>query len=215
MILLEAVSKTEGARTVLREVSALMPTGQSIGILGGERSGKSTLLRLIAGLERPSRGRVTRRARTSWPLGEPMRLETRLSAADNVRVLARIHGASPAKTLDAVEAFAQFGPRLTMPFGSFSRRERNLLLTGLWLTLDFDCYLIDDFTQNESVFRRDFRKVFDQRCRRGWVVAASKSPGELKRFCTMGAVLSGGRLSLYETFTAAVASYEAIQARRA
>src|SRR5687767_12306839 len=111
MIRLDRVSKIDGPRTVLREVSALLPAGKSMGILGGERSGKSTLLRLIAGLESPSLGRVTRRARVSWPLGEPLRFEKRLSAADNVRVLARIHGASPTKTLDAVEAFAQLGSR--------------------------------------------------------------------------------------------------------
>jgi capsular polysaccharide transport system ATP-binding protein len=214
VIVLDRVTKTEGSRTVLRDVSALLPTGKSIGILGDAQSGKSTLLRLIAGLEKPSQGRVARRARVSWPLGETMRLEKKLSAEDNVRVLARIHGASPGRTLDAIAEFTQLGPRLGMPLGSFSGRERNLFLAGLWLSLDFDCYLIDDFGQSGSDFRRDYRKAFEARCRHGWILATSSSPGDLDGFCELGAILHRGALSMFDSFAAAAAFYDKLQGRR-
>lgn len=47
----EGLSRTHGARTVLDEVSFVVPEGQRCGILGPEGSGTSTLASILAGLE--------------------------------------------------------------------------------------------------------------------------------------------------------------------
>jgi len=49
---------TFGSRLVFRDLSCRFPTGRVSVILGGSGSGKSTMLRLIGGLVRPSAGRV-------------------------------------------------------------------------------------------------------------------------------------------------------------
>ena len=70
LLRIEAVSKSyasgASARLILRKVSAVIRdihrqgevTGQIVGFLGGSGVGKSTLLRILAGLESPSSGRV-------------------------------------------------------------------------------------------------------------------------------------------------------------
>jgi iron complex transport system ATP-binding protein len=49
----------EARQAVLNEVSARIPRGGLIGILGPNGSGKTTLLRLLGGLLRPSGGRIS------------------------------------------------------------------------------------------------------------------------------------------------------------
>ena len=55
---LRHVTKAFGARRVLDDVSLVVPTGQSLGILGRSGTGKSVALKHIVGLIRPDVGQV-------------------------------------------------------------------------------------------------------------------------------------------------------------
>lgn len=56
---LENVTKTYGRKFALQELNLSIPKGDVIGVLGPNGSGKSTLFRLLTGLTRADRGRVT------------------------------------------------------------------------------------------------------------------------------------------------------------
>src|SRR4051812_30021378 len=55
------LSKSFGGRAILRGADLDVPAGARIGVLGPNGGGKSTLLRILAGLETPDAGAVTRR----------------------------------------------------------------------------------------------------------------------------------------------------------
>ena len=57
-VALERVSMAYGDREVFRDLSCSFPRGKISVVLGGSGSGKSTVLRLIAGLVRPTGGRI-------------------------------------------------------------------------------------------------------------------------------------------------------------
>ncbi len=57
---LKAVAKGYGSRSVLRDVTLGVSAGERIGVVGQNGGGKSTLLRLIAGVEQPDAGALTR-----------------------------------------------------------------------------------------------------------------------------------------------------------
>ncbi|MFZ1924945.1 MAG: ABC-F family ATP-binding cassette domain-containing protein [Solirubrobacteraceae bacterium] len=57
---LKDVDKGYGSRSVLRDITLGVSTGERIGIVGQNGGGKSTLLQLIAGLEQPDAGALTR-----------------------------------------------------------------------------------------------------------------------------------------------------------
>lgn len=56
-------------KDVLRDVSITFRPGVNMGILGLNGQGKSTLIRIISGSERPDSGTITRKGRVSWPIG--------------------------------------------------------------------------------------------------------------------------------------------------
>ena len=60
LVNLKDVDKGYGSRSVLRDVTLGVAAGDRIGIVGRNGDGKTTLLRLIAGLEAPDAGAVTR-----------------------------------------------------------------------------------------------------------------------------------------------------------
>ncbi|MFN4157998.1 MAG: ABC transporter ATP-binding protein [Gemmobacter sp.] len=55
---IEGVSKSFGSFEAVRDVSLTIEKGEIFSLLGGSGCGKTTLLRVLAGFERPSRGRV-------------------------------------------------------------------------------------------------------------------------------------------------------------
>jgi ABC transport system ATP-binding/permease protein len=57
---LKAVGKGYGSRSVLRDITLGVSAGERIGLVGQNGNGKSTLLRLIAGVEPPDAGAITR-----------------------------------------------------------------------------------------------------------------------------------------------------------
>ncbi|MFZ1154882.1 MAG: ABC-F family ATP-binding cassette domain-containing protein [Solirubrobacteraceae bacterium] len=57
---LKSVEKGYGSRSVLRDITLGVSAGERIGVVGRNGDGKSTLLRLIAGVEEPDAGTLTR-----------------------------------------------------------------------------------------------------------------------------------------------------------
>ena len=71
----EQVSKTYGDRTVLDQVSFYLEPGDKVGVIGLNGTGKSTLLRLLAGAEEPDEGRDSAafsRCEIGVPAPEPL-----------------------------------------------------------------------------------------------------------------------------------------------
>src|SRR5690606_37836961 len=73
MIRLENASKKMyikgSSKTILDNVSLVIRRGRSVGLLGRNGAGKSTMLKLIAGTLRLDGGRIIRQGKISWPLG--------------------------------------------------------------------------------------------------------------------------------------------------
>ncbi len=59
IVTMESIARSFGAREVLSGVTLTVSAGEMIGIVGPNGGGKSTLLLLMAGLLRPTTGRVT------------------------------------------------------------------------------------------------------------------------------------------------------------
>src|ERR1700729_3250056 len=65
---LKDVAKGYGSRSVLHEITLGVSAGERIGVVGQNGGGKSTLLRLIAGVEPPDEGALTRASDVSVAL---------------------------------------------------------------------------------------------------------------------------------------------------
>ena len=97
-----------GLRRVLSNVSFTVQKGERIGILGRNGVGKSTLVRLISGVEYPSSGKIVRGMSVSWPLAFSGGFQGSLTGLDNLRFICRVYGADFKKALDFVEDFGDW-----------------------------------------------------------------------------------------------------------
>ena len=155
-----------GTIPVLRGVALDIPVGESLGILGHNGMGKTTLLRTLIGALRPTGGQVrfdgqdiTRqaphaRARLGMAyVPQGREIFPTLSARDNLRMgLAKTGalrgGDGGAATLDAlVEDFPRLKPLLDRPGGSLSGGEQQLLALARALAGRPRLLLLDEPTE--------------------------------------------------------------------
>ncbi len=212
MIALERVSKSyrtaAGRRVVLDDTTIEFAAGHNVGILGGNGVGKSTLIRLIAGSEMPDRGRITRHARVSFPLGFGGTFHGALSGRENIAFMARVYGAAVRPTIRFVEEFAELGEYLDMPVQTYSAGMRARLAFGACLAIEFDVYLIDEVTEvGDERFRKRCAAAFRERLRRSDIIVASHNAHTIRQYCDRAAILSNGRLQMFDNVAGAFEQY--------
>jgi ABC-type polysaccharide/polyol phosphate transport system ATPase subunit len=155
----------KGTRRILQNISLTIHPGEKIGILGRNGAGKSTFVRLVSGAEAPTSGTVERGMSVSWPLAFSGGFQGRLTGADNLRFICRIYGVDFASRMDFVEEFAELGKYLYEPVSSYSSGMRARLAFAISMTVDFDCYLIDEvFAVGDERFKEKCNiELFEKR----------------------------------------------------
>ncbi len=213
MISMEKVHKSyrtlEGHRVVLDGADLYLPEGRSLGVLGANGAGKSTLIRILAGSERPDSGRVSRGGRAvSFPLGFGGTLHPKLDGRENVLFLARLYGVEERDALAYVQDFSELGEYFYMPIETYSAGMRARLAFGACLAIQFDLYLIDEVTSvGDARFRAKCLDAFRQRMNRADVVMVSHDFETMRAYCDAGAVLSDGRLTMFDDLEQAIAHH--------
>ena len=94
VVRLRKVSKRYGRREILADVDLRVNAGELLALVGSNGSGKSTVLKLMVGLSRPSSGTVRRDARVVSYVPEVFASHDRLSASAYLRHMGRIRGLS-------------------------------------------------------------------------------------------------------------------------
>lgn len=98
-VVLTDVSWRAGYRWIVRQVSFRIAPGEALLLVGGNGAGKTTILRLAAGLLKPTLGRVERAVTVGFVAHQSM-LYDALTARENLRFFGRLHGLADAARID-------------------------------------------------------------------------------------------------------------------
>ncbi len=197
-------------KVILDHASFTVEIGQSLGILAANGTGKTTLINMMAGLEKPDEGEIIRSSRISFPLGFMGGIVPDHSASENARYIARLYGLDP----DYIEAFCRYLVNIDeyfdMPMSTYSQGMRARVSFSLLLALEFDIYLIDEGmpSSTDSDFNQKAGNVLHERLTKSTVVIVSHSAHILERYCSRAAVLKDGHLHMFDSLEQAKALYE-------
>ena len=197
-------------KVILDRVSFRVELGRSLGILAPNGTGKTTLINMMSGLEKPDEGEIRRGCRISFPLGFMGGVVSKHSAVENSRYIARLYGLDP----DYVEAYCRWlcglGEYFDQPLGTYSSGMRARFSFALMLALDFDMYLIDEGMPGSTdvEFNQKAGDILRERLRTTTTVIVSHSPQVLEQFATSAAVLLDGQLHMFDTLEEAKRLYD-------
>lgn len=210
----ENVSKSywtgQRRKVILDRASFVVEAGRSFGILAPNGTGKTTIVNMMSGLEKPDEGEVRRYGRVSFPLGFMGGLNNKHNAKENCRYIARLYNLDP----DYVEAFCRWVCGLEeyfdMPVATYSSGMRARLTFSLLLVLDFDLYLIDEGMPNSTdvEFNRKAGDILRERLRDRTVVVVSHQAKTLEKLVSCAGVLRDGKLHMFDSLEEAKALYD-------
>lgn len=197
-------------KVILDRASFRIDVGTSLGILAPNGTGKTTLINMIAGLEKPDEGEIVRDSKTSFPLGFMGGVVGRVSAVENSRYIARLYGLDP----DYVESFCRWlcdlGEYFEQPLGTYSSGMRSRFSFALMLALDFDIYLVDEGmpAAGDAEFNKKAGDLLAERLNTTTLVIVSHKPQTLEKFVQKAGVLMNGQLHIFDSLEEAKQLYD-------
>lgn len=199
----------QGTKRVLTGINLKVQSGEKVGILGRNGAGKSTIIRLISGAEKPSSGRIIRGMSVSWPLAFGGAFQSSLSGLDNLKFICRVYGVSANDKVAYVEDFSELGQYLREPVKTYSSGMRARLAFAISMVVEFDCFLIDEIIAvGDSRFHEKCRiELFEKRKDRAMIIV-SHDPNYIRTHCAHAVVLKEGQLFTFDVVDDAFNYYE-------
>ena len=193
----QALGKRYGELQALADVSFEARPGELIAVLGPNGAGKTTLLSIIAGLQEPSSGSVSRSAREVGWVPQQSALYGKLSVAENLRLFASLEGlADPAAAVAGMLEQTGLGERAGDPVGKLSGGNRQRVNVAIGLIADPPVLALDEPTAAlDGAQRGRLWEFLTRRRAAGTTVLFSSHHGsEAQRHADRILILAAGRL---------------------
>ncbi|MEV8266682.1 ABC transporter ATP-binding protein [Microbacterium sp. NPDC076911] len=183
----------------LRDVSFSVAPGESIGVVGRNGQGKSTLLKLVAGVLIPDQGNMMVNGGVAPLIEITGGFVGDLTVRENVRLTSGLHGmprAEVARRFDSMIEFAGLGDFLDTPYKHLSSGMKVRLAFAVVSQLDEPIMLVDEvLAVGDKAFREKCYRRIDELLAEGRTLFfVSHSERDLRRFCTRGLYLDKGQL---------------------
>lgn len=196
----------------LQDVSFTVARGETVGIIGRNGSGKSTALKLIAGVTAPSSGEVYVCGRVSPLIELGAGFHPDLTGRENVHLNASILGMTDREineAFDAIVEFSELGEFIDTPIKRYS--------SGMYIRLGFsvaihanpEILLIDEVLSVGDAFFQEkcMDKMHEFQAKGTTIVVVSHSPQLITDFCERAIWLDHGHLVDEGPATDVVARY--------
>ena len=185
----------------LRDVSFDVRPGESIGVVGRNGQGKSTLLKLVAGVLLADEGTVSVNGGVAPLIEITGGFVGDLTVRENVRLTSGLHGMSKAEVarrFDGIIDFAELGDFVDTPYKHLSNGMKVRLAFAVVSQLEEPILLVDEvLAVGDKAFREKCYKRIDELLADGRTLFfVSHSERDLRRFCTRGLYLDKHRLAM-------------------
>jgi lipopolysaccharide transport system ATP-binding protein len=200
----------------LRNVTFSVARGDSIGIVGRNGSGKSTILQILCGITKPTRGEIWVKGRVApiLALGSTFDLES--TGRENILIAGAVLGLKRQETLErfgSIADFAGIGEFLDQPVKHFSLGMRARLAFAICAHVDADILIVDEaLSVGDATFQKKCLNWIESFRERGTLLFVSHSTGEVERLCRRAIWIDDGRIRADGTSREVVAAFkEALQ----
>ena len=189
--------KPDQVLEALKGVSFDVPAGSTFGLIGRNGSGKSTMLKLIAGIGKPTSGTVDVRGRVSALIELGAGFHPEISGRENVFINGMMLGLTRreiAKRFDEIVAFAELEEFIDAPVKTYSSGMYMRLGFAVAIHVEPDVLLVDEVLAvgDEAFTHKCFDKLAEFRRRGRTVLLVTHSLDLITRFCDQALWIDGG-----------------------
>jgi ABC-type polysaccharide/polyol phosphate transport system ATPase subunit len=196
----------------LRDVTLQIGEGERVGIIGHNGAGKSTILKLLAGIYPPTEGTRVVEGEISSLFEIALGFEQDASGWENISYRGYLQGETPATIKDKIQGIADFselGEFLAMPVRYYSAGMLVRLAFSIATAIEPEILLVDEVL---SVGDMAFQQKAHQRMREMMakarlIVMVSHDLKSLAQFCTRGIWMDHGTVRMDGPMEKVAAAY--------
>lgn len=186
----------------VRGVSFSVPKGEILGIVGKNGSGKSTMLRAIAGIFSPDEGSIDLHGNSVSLLSIGVGFQRELTGRENIVLSGMLLGFSEEQVrekMDEIIEFANLGEFIDMPVKTYSSGMHSKLAFSITAILESDIMLIDEvLSVGDAKFKKKsynkMKQLISDKDRT--VLIVSHNSDTLKELCTSVLWLHEGEMRM-------------------
>ena len=207
----------------LKDISFEVEQGESLGIIGSNGAGKSTILKILSRVTVPTVGRVRLRGRVGSLLEVGTGFHPELTGRENVYLNGAILGMTRAeieRKFDEIVAFSEIEKFLDTPVKFYSSGMRMRLAFSVAAHLEPEILLIDEvLAVGDQAFQKKSLNKMDDVVKQGrTVVFVSHNMGAVKSLCTRAIYMEQGQVKysgevdeVIETYLNSTENSQAVQ----
>lgn len=186
----------------LNNITLTLEHGDRVGLIGHNGAGKSTMLRLLAGIYEPTTGDMRTEGHVSPMLDIMHGIETEFSGFENITQRGTLLGLTRAQIIQKTAEIAELtglGDYLAMPMRTYSSGMMVRLAFAISASINPEILLIDEvFGAGDSEFIEKARKkMIDLLNQSSIVVLATHADELIKEFCNKALLLEGGQIKYF------------------
>jgi ABC-type polysaccharide/polyol phosphate transport system ATPase subunit len=183
----------------LRDVDLTIDRGETVGVIGRNGAGKTTMMRLLASVTQPSLGRVSIRGRVAPLISVGVGFHPEMSGRENVYVNGMLLGLTKrqvAERFDDIVAFAELEEFIDTPVKFYSSGMFMRLGFAVAISCDPDVLLVDEILAvGDIAFQlKCFERMREIQSRGATIVIVSHNTHAVRALCPRTVLMSRGRV---------------------
>lgn len=194
-------SKKRDVFYAIQDVSFDVKKGETLGIIGGNGSGKSTILKLIAGVIVPTSGKVEVKGRIAPLIELGAGFHPELSGKENIYINGTILGLSRKEIksrLNSIVSFAELSEFIDTPIKHYSSGMYLRLGFSIAIHTDPQVLLVDEILAvgDESFQAKCFNKLEEIKKKNTTIVFVSHDLKSISKFCDRVILIEHGKIKM-------------------
>lgn len=204
----------------LSDLSFDVQEGDSLGIVGANGSGKSTMLRLVSGVYTPDRGKVAVNGKVGSLITLGAGFHPHFTGGENIYFNGTLLGLTRSEIRERyadIVAFADIGEFIDSPVSTYSTGMRMRLGFAIAIHTRPDILLVDEILAVGDVnfIKNSYDRIESMVAGQGvTAVVVSHNIGMIQRLCRKTLVLDRGRMVFYGDTMEAVSKYYELSLKR-
>ena len=191
---------SDGKFWALKDVSFSVAKGETLGIIGRNGAGKSTMLKLLSGISKSTQGSIGIHGKLAALIEVGAGFHPDLTGRENVYLNGAILGLSRrdiARLFDDIVEFAEVGPFIDTPVKRYSSGMYVRLGFAIAVYINPDVLLIDEvLSVGDMAFQQKcFQRIYDLKQAGKTIIFISHNMSAVQRICDRVLLLDRGQVA--------------------
>ncbi|MFZ6053173.1 ABC transporter ATP-binding protein [Halocola ammonii] len=203
-------------KRILTDLNFSIPKGQTVGILGGNGAGKSTMLKAVAGMLMPSSGKITVKGKVAPILAIGAGVEMELTGYENLNLMGSLIGFSKQELKEISGKVAEFSElsdeALRMPLKTYSTGMLSRLSFSIAVANYPEILIVDEVLAvgDEGFQRKCINRINEIKKSGSTILFVTHNVGDVKSICDRVICLDKGKAVFDGDVDEGIAYYQSL-----